>query len=58
MEKIRFKKEDDWDMNRLEQEIKMAAHQIKRFWWKVYPLWVYMELVCILYEISNKVMKN
>jgi hypothetical protein len=31
MEKIRFKKEDDWDMNRLEQEIKMAAHQIKRF---------------------------
>jgi hypothetical protein len=31
MEKIRLKKEDNWDMNWLEQEIKTAAHQIKRF---------------------------
>ena len=31
MEKIWLKKEDNWEMNWLEQEIKMAAHQIKRF---------------------------
>ncbi len=28
-EKIWLEKEDHWDMNRLEQEIKTAAHQIK-----------------------------
>jgi hypothetical protein len=31
MEKIRLKKEDDWDMNCLELEIALAAHQIARF---------------------------
>ena len=31
MEKIRLKKEEDWNMNRLEHEIMVAAHQIRRF---------------------------
>ncbi len=31
MEKIWLKKEEDWNMNRLKQEIALAAHQIKRF---------------------------
>jgi hypothetical protein len=31
MEKIWLKKEEDWNMNCLEQEIALAAHQIKRF---------------------------
>ena len=31
MEKIRLKKEEDWDLNRLEHEITLAANQIKRF---------------------------
>ena len=31
MEKIRLKKEEDWDLNRLEQEIMIAANQIERF---------------------------
>jgi hypothetical protein len=31
MEKIRLKKEEDWNMNRLEHEIALAPHQIERF---------------------------
>ncbi len=31
MEKIRLKKEDDWNVNRLKLEIALAAHQIARF---------------------------
>ena len=31
MERIRLKKEDDWDINRLEQEIMIAAYQIEHF---------------------------
>jgi len=31
MEKIRIKKEENWDLNRLEQEIMIAANQIVRF---------------------------
>ena len=31
MEKIRLKKEEDWNMNRLEYEIMLAANQINRF---------------------------
>jgi len=31
MEKIRLKKEEDWNMNRLEYEITLAANQINRF---------------------------
>jgi hypothetical protein len=31
MEKIRLKKEEDWNMNRLEHEILLAANQIERF---------------------------
>jgi len=31
MEKIRVKKEEDWNMNRLEHEILLAANQIERF---------------------------
>jgi hypothetical protein len=31
MEKIRLKKVEDWNMNRLEHEIALAAHQIERF---------------------------
>jgi hypothetical protein len=31
MEKIWLKKEDDWNMNRLELEVALAAHQIARF---------------------------
>jgi hypothetical protein len=31
MEKIRLKKEENWDLNRLEHEITLAANQIKRF---------------------------
>jgi hypothetical protein len=30
MEKIQLKKDKDWNMNRLEQEIALAAHQIKK----------------------------
>jgi hypothetical protein len=31
MEKIRLKKEEDWDLNRLEQGITLAANQMKTF---------------------------
>jgi hypothetical protein len=31
MEKIWLKKEENWDLNRLEWEITLAANQIKRF---------------------------
>jgi hypothetical protein len=31
MEKIRLKKEEDWNMNRFEYEIALTAHQIERF---------------------------
>ncbi len=31
MEKIWLKKEEQWDMNQLEQEILIAANQIKTF---------------------------
>ena len=31
MEKIRLKKEENWNLNRLEHEITLAANQIKRF---------------------------
>jgi len=31
MEKIWLKKEENWDLNRLEHEIALAANQIKRF---------------------------
>jgi len=31
MERIWLKKEDDWDVNRLEQEIMIAANQIENF---------------------------
>ncbi len=31
MEKIWLKKEENWDLNRLEHEITLAANQIKRF---------------------------
>ena len=31
MEKIPLKKEEDWNMNRLEYEITLAANQINRF---------------------------
>jgi hypothetical protein len=31
MEKIRLKKEEDWNLNCLEQEIMIAANQIDRF---------------------------
>jgi hypothetical protein len=31
MEKIQLKKEEDWNMNTLEQEIALAAHQRERF---------------------------
>ena len=31
MERIRLKKEDDWGINRLEQEIMIAANQIEHF---------------------------
>jgi hypothetical protein len=31
MEKIRLKKEENWDLKRLEHEITLAADQIERF---------------------------
>ena len=31
MERIRLKKEENWDLNRLEHEIILVANQIKRF---------------------------
>jgi transposase len=31
MERIRLRKEENWDLNRLEHEIMLAANQIERF---------------------------